>query len=126
MVARSGAVTTRCGATSSRVRSNRRLRPGRPGRSPELRARGPGRRGGDPAGRQVLGATTGAGRPHIVETTAGTHSADVVVNAAGAWADGVAEAFGAAPAGLRPLRRTLAVARPSRRRSGLAVRGRRR
>jgi D-arginine dehydrogenase len=65
-------------------------------------------------GAEVLGADTGAGGRLIVETAAGRLSADVVVNAAGAWADLVAEAFGAAPAGLQPLRRTIAVARPSR------------
>lgn len=65
-------------------------------------------------GTRVVGAGTGAGDRLVVQTTAGRLSADVVVNAAGAWADEVADAFGAAPVGLRPLRRTLAVARPSR------------
>jgi D-arginine dehydrogenase len=65
-------------------------------------------------GAKVLGADTGAGGRTIVETSAGRLAADVVVNAAGAWADEVAEVFGAAPAGVRPLRRTIAVARPSR------------
>ncbi|MGI4895168.1 MAG: NAD(P)/FAD-dependent oxidoreductase, partial [Janthinobacterium lividum] len=41
--------------------------------------------------------------------------AGTVVNAAGAWADGVAEAFGAAPRGLSPMRRTVAVAAPRER-----------
>jgi len=41
-----------------------------------------------------------------VETPAGAFQAPVVVNAAGAWADRVAEAAGLAPLGLRPLRRT--------------------
>ncbi|KQN36589.1 FAD-dependent oxidoreductase [Sphingomonas sp. Leaf407] len=36
-----------------------------------------------------------------------TLAADVVVNAAGAWADGVAELAGAAPLGIRPYRRTV-------------------
>jgi D-arginine dehydrogenase len=46
-----------------------------------------------------------------LETGAGTVRADVVVNAAGAWADDVATRLGLAPVGLRPLRRTAAVAR---------------
>jgi D-arginine dehydrogenase len=41
----------------------------------------------------------------------GTVSAGVVVNAAGAWADRVATLFGARPCGLRPLRRTVVIAR---------------
>ena len=36
--------------------------------------------------------------------------ADIVVNAAGAWADEVAARFGARPCNLRPLRRTIAIA----------------
>jgi D-arginine dehydrogenase len=62
----------------------------------------------------ALGAEPTAGGRITVETTVGCFSGDVVVNAAGAWADDVAEMFGATPAGLRPLRRTIAVARPSR------------
>ena len=41
-----------------------------------------------------------------VETAAGTFTAPVVVNAAGGWVDEVARIAGAAPIGLRPLRRT--------------------
>lgn len=41
-----------------------------------------------------------------VETTIGPLLADVVVNAAGAWGDVVAEAAGVEPVGLMPLRRT--------------------
>ncbi|GGM56937.1 glycerol-3-phosphate dehydrogenase [Longimycelium tulufanense] len=44
-----------------------------------------------------------------VETGAGEVRAGVVVDAAGAWADQVAERLGVAPVGLRPLRRTAAV-----------------
>ncbi len=44
-----------------------------------------------------------------VATTAGTFEADVVVNAAGAWADDLAERAGARRLGLTPLRRTIAV-----------------
>ncbi len=50
-----------------------------------------------------------AGRWHAT-TTAGPHAAPVVVNAAGAWADEVATLAGLAPAGLVPLRRTVAIA----------------
>jgi D-arginine dehydrogenase len=45
-----------------------------------------------------------------VETAAGGFEADVVVNAAGAWADDVAVLAGARPLGVRPLRRTMVVA----------------
>ncbi len=41
-----------------------------------------------------------------VETPAGAFVAPIVVNAAGAWADAVAEAAGLEPLGIRPLRRT--------------------
>jgi D-arginine dehydrogenase len=41
-----------------------------------------------------------------VEAGGGTYTAPVVVNAAGAWADRVAESAGLAPLGLKPLRRT--------------------
>jgi D-arginine dehydrogenase len=44
-----------------------------------------------------------------VETAAGAFEAPVVVNAAGAWADAVARMAGAAPVGLRPLRRSAAI-----------------
>jgi D-arginine dehydrogenase len=44
-----------------------------------------------------------------LDTAAGEFSADVLVNAAGAWADVVAVAAGIAPIGLRPLRRTVAI-----------------
>ncbi len=42
-----------------------------------------------------------------LQTAAGTIVADIVVNAAGAWADGVAALLGAAPLGIRPYRRTV-------------------
>lgn len=44
-----------------------------------------------------------------VETPAGRWRTAVVVNAAGAWADVVAERAGLAPLGMRPLRRTAAI-----------------
>lgn len=43
-----------------------------------------------------------------IETAAGPVAADILVNAAGAWADRVAIAAGLAPLGIRPLRRTIA------------------
>jgi D-arginine dehydrogenase len=43
-----------------------------------------------------------------IETGAGTFAADVLVNAAGAWADEVALASGERPLGIRPYRRTIA------------------
>jgi D-arginine dehydrogenase len=42
-------------------------------------------------------------------TPSGTFDADIVVDAAGAWADGLATLAGAAPRGLTPLRRTMVV-----------------
>ena len=44
-----------------------------------------------------------------IATAAGDFEADIVVNAAGAWADGLAALAGAAPLGLTPLRRTMVV-----------------
>lgn len=46
------------------------------------------------------------GEGWTVETTNGPLAADVVINAAGAWGDVVAETAGIAPIGLAPLRRT--------------------
>lgn len=43
-----------------------------------------------------------------IETTAGPFSADVLVNAAGAWADDVAILAGELPIGIQPYRRTIA------------------
>jgi D-arginine dehydrogenase len=65
--------------------------------------------------RVLLDAAVRAGRHdgdrwHL-DTTAGPVTATAVVNAAGAWADRVAATLGAAPIGVRPLRRTAAVAR---------------
>jgi D-arginine dehydrogenase len=51
------------------------------------------------------------GRTWRLRHTRGTVAAAVVVNAAGAWADPVAILFGARPCGLRPLRRTVVIAR---------------
>lgn len=43
----------------------------------------------------------------IVDTPVVSYAAKVVVNAAGAWADGIARIAGVAPLGIRPLRRTV-------------------
>ena len=43
-----------------------------------------------------------------IETSAGPLEADILVNAAGAWADEVAALAGQAPLGIRPYRRTMA------------------
>lgn len=48
-----------------------------------------------------------AGEGWELQMAAGTIAADIVVNAAGAWADDVAGLFGAAPLGIRPYRRTV-------------------
>lgn len=68
--------------------------------------RGLRRRGGTlVCGAPVL-AIRGRGRGWDVETTAGTVSAAVVVDAAGAWADVVASMAGARTVALQPLKRT--------------------
>lgn len=54
---------------------------------------------------EVMGLSR-AGGAWTVETRAGTFSAPIVVNAAGAWCDVVGEMAGAAPIGLIPKRRT--------------------
>ena len=43
----------------------------------------------------------------LIDTPAGRFEADVLVNAAGAWADPIAERCGARPLGIQPYRRTL-------------------
>lgn len=48
-----------------------------------------------------------------VETGAETHTASVLVNAAGAWSDQLASLAGASAIGLTPMRRTAVLARPS-------------
>jgi D-arginine dehydrogenase len=60
----------------------------------------------------VLDGRHERGRWHL-RTGAGEVRATWVVDAAGAWADEVARALGVPPVGLRPLRRTAAVARAS-------------
>ncbi|HEY5819116.1 MAG TPA: FAD-binding oxidoreductase [Mesorhizobium sp.] len=66
------------------------------------------------AGVQVLtdAAVTRAersGGKWLIETPKGTVRADVLVNAAGAWADVVAKAAGLSPIGIQPMRRSIAV-----------------
>lgn len=63
-------------------------------------------------GATVISAGRHRGRWRIT-TSAGSFDAEVVVVAAGPWSDSVAERFGARPVGLRPLRRTIVVARPA-------------
>jgi D-arginine dehydrogenase len=57
---------------------------------------------------EVTGLTRDGGG-WTIATRAGVVSATTIVNAAGAWADGVAAMAGARPRGLQPLRRTMAV-----------------
>ncbi|RPI25209.1 MAG: FAD-binding oxidoreductase, partial [Actinobacteria bacterium] len=56
-------------------------------------------------GAEVTGIDAAGGRWRV-ETSAGPVDAEVVVNAAGAWADVVAELAGLPPLGLQPMRRT--------------------
>ena len=58
-------------------------------------------------GARVTGAERG-GAGWMLTTSAGPFAADVIVDAAGAWADPVAEIAGLAPLGIQPYRRTLA------------------
>jgi D-arginine dehydrogenase len=48
----------------------------------------------------------------IVTTSQGRHHGSILINAAGAWADHIGALAGAAPIGLRPLRRTAAIVAP--------------
>ncbi|MDO9488596.1 MAG: FAD-binding oxidoreductase, partial [Sphingomonadaceae bacterium] len=57
---------------------------------------------------RVMALSFATGRWRI-GTGAGDFTADIVVNAAGAWGDDIAELAGARPVGLMPLRRTVAV-----------------
>jgi D-arginine dehydrogenase len=61
---------------------------------------------------QVMSIERGWGRWRII-TRQGDITADVVVNAAGAWADDVARLAGARPVGLVPMRRTIVVFEPA-------------
>jgi D-arginine dehydrogenase len=55
---------------------------------------------------RMIGAERG--RRWAIETTAGPFAADILVNAAGAWADDVAILAGELPLGIQPYRRTIA------------------
>ena len=59
-------------------------------------------------GERVIDAQRVSGTWHVT-TTKGSYQSDVVINAAGAWADHVAQLFGVSPLGLTPLRRTAAI-----------------
>jgi D-arginine dehydrogenase len=59
-------------------------------------------------GTPLLSARRAQGRWHI-ETAQGPATAEIIVDAAGAWADDVARRCGVAPIGLRPMRRSMAV-----------------
>lgn len=70
--------------------------------------------GGVIATRHRAGAITRAGGVWRVETSAGpVFQAPIVVNAAGAWGDEVAERAGVRPLGLQPKRRTAAIIIPA-------------
>lgn len=56
-------------------------------------------------------AIAGDGNGWRIQTTAGNLRAGRIVNAAGAWADEIAQLAGAVPVGLRPLRRSAAIIR---------------
>ena len=56
---------------------------------------------------RLLSAERGGGRWRI-DTSAGTYQADILVDAAGAWADDVATRCGERPLGIAPYRRTIA------------------
>ena len=55
----------------------------------------------------TLEAATHAGGQWTIETSGGTFRADMLVDAAGAWADMVAMRAGVRPLGMRPYRRTM-------------------
>ena len=61
----------------------------------------------------LVGARPRSGGGWRVETKAATVEAKIIVNAAGAWADRVAEACGVAPIGIQPMRRSIAVLPPA-------------
>lgn len=62
---------------------------------------------------RVLRAARSGGRWRV-ETGRGAYQADILVNAAGAWADAVALSAGERPVGIRPFRRTIAQVRLDR------------
>lgn len=58
---------------------------------------------------QLLGLERQGNGHWLAHTAVGSYSAPVLVNAAGAWADAVAQIAGVAPLSLQPLRRTAAL-----------------
>jgi D-arginine dehydrogenase len=60
---------------------------------------------------RVTGITREAGNWRIITAAGATFRAARIINAAGAWADGVAALAGIAPIGIAPFRRTVAVLR---------------
>jgi D-arginine dehydrogenase len=72
----------------------------------QLFARGLRRRGGEIAIAARVSSVRRDGGAWALTTPGGAWRAPVVVDAAGAWADGVARSFGAGALGLRALRRT--------------------
>ncbi|SMQ71178.1 Glycine/D-amino acid oxidase [Plantibacter sp. VKM Ac-1784] len=64
--------------------------------------------------RAKLTAVARVGSSYRLNTTAGTITTPIIVNAAGAWADDVAVLAGSQPLGLTPLRRTVILAAPTR------------
>jgi D-arginine dehydrogenase len=65
------------------------------------------RRGGQVRAASALAGAARDGSGWRLTTPDGALTADVIVNAAGAWADVVAQAAGVRPVGVRPLRRTI-------------------
>lgn len=63
--------------------------------------------GGSLAVKAPVSALRHDGSRWIVDTPGASYTARVVINAAGAWADTVAQMGGVAPLGIRPLRRTV-------------------
>ncbi len=67
------------------------------------------RRGGTLLTRSKVVASERLGERWQIKTEDDSHSAMVVVNAAGAWGDKVAQTFGVQPIGLQPLRRSVGI-----------------
>lgn len=65
--------------------------------------------GSDIVAQAKVTALTRSGAVWRVDTMAGAFEAPIVVNAAGAWGDNIAEVAGVRPVGLQPFRRTIAV-----------------
>ena len=63
-------------------------------------------------GQRVAAVDAEGGGWTLVTESGARHSATILVNAAGAWADGFAHMAGVAPLGLRPLRRTIIIVDP--------------